>query len=251
MALWATAPAFAPGSYWGIVFLPNGKLKTMANVTWIGGWAVAPERLRRVANEFLPGASHTFLPPVPGAAESAASSDWVAGWSFGAWRVMDAAARGVRFQGRVLLLAPFVAFCSEYHLGGRCSLTQVRWLRRWMQNDPMAALRDFYQRAGMNGVPGELPYAVEDLLEGLDLLAADASPSLRAFAARGVPENWWAIIGESDPLLDARAVCGALPGCEVVLGAGHSIETLLAPTKAVSNPLSSWNPLWKGRSNAV
>jgi len=223
----------------------------MANVTWIGGWAVAPERLRRLANEFLPAASHTFLPPVPGAAESAASSDWVAGWSFGAWRVMDAAARGVRFQGRVLLLAPFVAFCSEYHLGGRCSLTQVRRLRRWMQNDPMAALRDFYQRAGMNGAPGELPYAVEDLLAGLDLLAADASPGLREFAARGLPENWWAVIGESDPLLDARAVCAALHGCEIVSGAGHSLETLLASTKAVSNPLSSWNPLWKGRPNAV
>jgi hypothetical protein len=201
--------------------------KTTMRVTWIGGWGVSPEDLRPLAEGFLPGADHAFLPPVRGAAEAAAGCDFVAGWSLGAWHVMEAAARGVRFRNRVLLLAPFVAFCSEHGLGGRCSQTQVRWLRRWLQGEPVAALRDFYSRAGLGEAPAQLPYATGDLLAGLDLLAQDASPALRKFAAGGLPEKWQAVIGGSDPLLDADAVARALPGCQITPGAGHRAEELL------------------------
>jgi hypothetical protein len=155
----------------------------------------------------------------------------------------------------VLLLAPFVAFPSESQLGGKCSATQVKFLRRWLQREPLAALADFHQRAGLvSGSAGlqpafdertskaghrpalpptpELPYALPDLFEGLDRLAEDASPALREFAARGLPRNWQALIGDDDSLLDAETVRCSLPGCVRVRGAGHAIADLLRASQA-------------------
>ena len=116
--------------------------------------------------------------------------------------------------------------------GGKCSITQVKFLRRWVEREPLAALGDFYQRVRMMDAPTELPYALPDLIEGLDRLSEDASPALREFAARGLPRNWQAFIGDDDPLLDGAAVCRSLPGCVRVRGAGHAIADLLAASQA-------------------
>jgi hypothetical protein len=158
--------------------------------------------------------------------------DLIVAWSIGAWRVLEAASRGVEISGMVLLLAPFVAFPSESQLGGKCSATQVKFLRRWLQREPLAALADFHQRARLGAPPAELPYPAADLLEGLDRLAEDASPTLREFAARGLPRNWQALIGDDDPLLDAETVRRSLPGCVRVRDAGHAIADLLRASQA-------------------
>jgi hypothetical protein len=243
-------------------------LNDAARIIWIGGWGTAPDCLRPFAEKLAPGAMHTFLPPISGAVQAslartflsaatpersaapdaprapfplhpAASRnlraplnergcDCVVGWSLGAWRVMEAVAHGVSLPERVILLAPFVAFCSEYNLGGRCSVTQVRYLRRWVQRDPAAALADFFSRAKLGPAPSPLPYGMDGLLEGLDRLAEDAPPVLRHFAAKGLPRGWRAIVGDCDPLLDGAAVARSLPGCRIAAGAGHPPEGLLA-----------------------
>jgi len=91
------------------------------------------------------------------AIEAIGSPDVIIGWSLGAWRMLNAASHGTKFGGMVLLLAPFVAFPAESNLGGKCSITQVKYLHRWLQREPMAALADFYQRAGLGAPPTELP----------------------------------------------------------------------------------------------
>jgi hypothetical protein len=192
--------------------------------------------MRPAVAAFLPGAQARFLPPTKGSAEAAAGSDWVVGWSLGAWCLLSAASRGVAFRGRVVLLAPFVAFCSEHGLGGRCSRTQVRWLKRWMERAPLEALGDFYQRAGLGEPPMAMPYAAADLLEGLEWLEADASPELRRWCANGLPPSWSALIGEADALLDAAAVSKALPGCQSIPGLGHGFSGLLERFAAAGAP---------------
>src|SRR5512137_2312510 len=104
-------------------------------ITWISGWGVAPEFWRPLAQRYAPDASHSFLPPLPLTPDI--GGDCLVGWSLGAWRVLEAAAAGVRLPSRVVLLAPFVAFCAEDGLGGRCARAQVRWLIRWLQRDPV------------------------------------------------------------------------------------------------------------------
>jgi hypothetical protein len=182
--------------------------------------------MRAAVTNVLPNAEHHFRAPAPGALDQLDACELLVGWSLGAWRILDAAARGRRFDCRVLLLAPFTAFCSEHNLGGRCSLTQVRWLRRWLQRDPEAALKDFYARAGLEAT---MPYAADHLVEGLDRLAEDASPALKAFGLAGLPSNWFAVVGERDPVLDAAAICQVVKGCRTVPGARHRFEDLVGP----------------------
>jgi hypothetical protein len=246
-------------------------------ITWIGGWGIAPESLRPIADIYFPGSEHTILPPTADVVESIAeplarppgtlspsdgerdrvggAADLTVAWSLGAWRVIEAGSRGTQFGGMVLLLAPFLAFPSESNLGGKCSVTQVKFLRRWMEREPRAALADFCQRAGLpqpltqppatlspsdgkrDGVRGApateaLPYALRDLLEGLDRMSEDASPALREFASRGMPPNWQALVGDSDLLLDGDAVRRVLPGCTLVRGVGHSIADLLRASQS-------------------
>lgn len=208
-------------------------------VTWIGGWGVAPESMRPVAEQYFAQSQHTFLAPTVKAFEEhnqLRTSDIVVGWSFGAWRILEAASRGVEFPGMVLLFAPFVAFPAESGLGGKCGATQVKFLRRWLQREPLAALTDFCKRAGIPSATAPLnlapPYTLPDLLEGLDRLGEDAPPSLREFAARGLPRNWQAVVGDQDPLLDGTSVCRSLPGCVLLRGVGHDIADLLAASQA-------------------
>jgi len=201
----------------------------------IGGWGAAPEVMQAAAMLLPTGARCHYVPPVSGCVAGAGDSDFVVGWSFGAWMIMAAAAGGMAFRSQVLLLAPFVGFCSESGLGGRCSRAQVLWLHRWLKRDPYAALSDFYLRAELGPSPAALPYSREGLLEGLERMSEDASAELRAFAARGLPRGWRAVIGARDRLLDGAGVCRSLPGCELVPDAGHDLESLVAAMKGRAN----------------
>jgi hypothetical protein len=212
-------------------------------VSWIGGWGVPPEALRPLAEKYFPGSQHTLLAPVREVAThpTGADADLTIAWSLGAWRVLEAASRGREFSGMVLLFAPFVAFPAEAGYGGKCSVTQVKFLRRWLPREPHAALADFYRRAGLEWMAAPagptnapLPYDLPDLLEGLDRLAEEPSPALRAFAARGLPRNWQAFVGDDDPLLEAETVRRSLPGCVRLRDAGHDLRGLLRESGVLS-----------------
>src|ERR1043165_2968075 len=123
-------------------------------ITWIGGWGIAPESMRPLAEKYFPQSEHTFIAPTRQAMEEiteAHTPDIIVAWSFGAWRMLESASRGVEFSGMVLMFAPFVAFPSEASLGGKCGTTQVKFLRRWLQREPLAALADFCKRAELPG----------------------------------------------------------------------------------------------------
>jgi len=204
----------------------------MPEIRWIAGWGVDPQSLRPLAKLYFPRARSSFYSPRPSVAGEVADSDCVIAWSLGAWRVLNAAAEGLEFRGRVFLLAPFVAFCSEDGLGGRCSRSQVRWLRRWIQRDPQSALGDFYSRANLDDLPRQLPYPMPELVEGLETLERDASPRLRRFVQNGLPEGWTCAIGSQDSLLEAEVIMRILNGCVRVDGGTHSAATLLPVFKS-------------------
>ena len=80
-----------------------------------------------------------------------------------------------------------------------------------MAREPLAALRDFYERADLGDPPTRVPYDLDELLTGLDRLAESAPPTLTRFAGGRLPPNWAAFVGEKDPLLDAALVAASLP----------------------------------------
>lgn len=206
-------------------------------VGWLGGWGISPSEMQIFAEAHAPGAQHVLLAPVAGAAEAAADCDAVVAWSLGARRFLELAAQGGRrFPARVLLLAPFTSFCLEDGGCGKMSRTHLRVLRRQLRQDPFAALADFRQRAGLNaaGSSDVLPYALELLEEGLDVLEAPAGAGLVTMGRRGLPSGWEAFVGDHDPLLHAAGVVDALTGCTVVKQAGHALADFLGtpPTTA-------------------
>ena len=198
-------------------------------VGWVGGWGVSPAELQPLAEAHAPGARHVLLAPIAGAPEAAADCDAVVAWSLGAHRVLEAASRGVRFPGRVMLIAPFTSFCADDGSSGKITRTQLRWLRRQFAAKPLEALAHFRQLAGLGdpSVADELPYAPELINEGLERLMEPAGAGLVTFARRGLPEGWEAYVGGADPLLDARGVVDAIKGCVIVEGAGHAIAEFL------------------------
>lgn len=199
-------------------------------VGWIGGWGVSLAELRDLAVAHAPAAEHVLYPPVVGAAEHLVGCDAVVGWSLGAHLLLEAGARGVRLPAKALLFAPFTSFCAEHGSCGRVSETQVRWLRRWLDTDPAAALADFRQRAGLAPAPtAALPYEPEHLRAGLDLLAQPAGLALVTFGRQGLPAGWEAYVGEQDALLHPEGVAQAIVGCRTVEGVGHDLRSFLLP----------------------
>lgn len=198
-------------------------------IGWIGGWGISLEEMRPLALGHAPDAEHLIYPPVMGAAENLVGCDQVIGWSLGAHLILEAASRGVKLPTRALLISPFTSFCHEHGKCGKVSETQVRWLSRLIKTDSSNALADFRKRAGMPPLTiSGLPYDMENLLQGLEVLSQPAGISLISFCRQGLPQGWEAFVGSEDLLLSPDGVCQSILGCQIVDGLGHNLGDFFA-----------------------
>lgn len=192
---------------------------------WIAGWGVDPAALGNLVQSEFPETDHEVVLPGPVVTDWVESLDRVIGWSWGAFRLLQwCREQKANLQpGKVYLLAPFAGFCSEDGLGGRCSRTQVKFLRRWLKRSPAEALSDFYSRSGLDfEIPtSQSPHLAfwEDQLAQMGQATLLANPK----GGYGLPDQIRGWIGQDDTLLDAEVV-GRLLGIEVVPGATHHIR---------------------------
>ncbi|MDP0495366.1 MAG: alpha/beta fold hydrolase [Verrucomicrobiota bacterium JB024] len=226
----------------------------MKTVTWISGWACPAEATQAFAQSVCPEAAHEiFLPtsictekmdtssgaPSGVVAETeagyGAKADIIVGYSTGAFLLLGAWDK-LPSAARVVLVAPFADFRAESGRGGKTPAAKLRFLLRWLRRDPLAALQDFYQRAGLGEPPAGLPYAQEELVWGIEQLAEVAQPGL-AGQTDPYPKNEYAspasaardsrcltvLVGDQDTLLDAEALRADFPMLTVVPGAGHAL----------------------------
>ena len=184
---------------------------------WIGGWGILPAWGLAHVKAHFPEASHEWRPPSPNALVDYESFDGLAGYSLGANILLRAG-----LGPRALLLAPFVDFKKESGLSGKISLTQLRYVRRWLERDPLAALNDFFDLACLSCRASELPYNKEDLLWGVDQLILDGNTTLG--------EGCTAILGTEDPLLDVRLAATIFSKSKRIEGAGHDLPEVLQGT---------------------
>ncbi|MBC8009573.1 MAG: hypothetical protein H7067_05710 [Burkholderiales bacterium] len=89
-----------------------------------------------------------------------------------------------------------------------------------MRRDPAAARMDFYERAGLGAVTGEVeaPAVLDWGLAQLETGQARA----------GLPAGWFAAMGEEDRLMNAAMISRLEPGVCLVNGAGHGPADLIA-----------------------
>ncbi len=184
---------------------------------WIGGWGVPPEWHERQAAAIFPYAEHRAVPPDPAGRwrEERSSYARVIGYSLGAFLLLEAEQESP-CDRPVALLAPFFAFPAEANLGGKVALTRLHYLQRWFRREPVAALHDFYRRAGLPelGKTGNLPYPLEILFAGLDSLRAGRLPPRISAGAL-------AFAGKDDALLDTSRLHALCPELQLLADAGH------------------------------
>lgn len=191
-------------------------------ILWIGGWGCSAASTRQVAQQVCPAAEHEIVLPVPGCIEQidTSSADAVVAYSTGAF-LLSGAPQVFLTAKRVVLVSPFCDFRAESGRGGKTPTAKLRFLIKWLRRDPLAALQDFYQRAGLGEPPTELPYAQEDLVWGIEQLATVAQPvQTDCGAAMG---HLTALVGGGDPLLDAELLREDFPALQIVEGAGHAL----------------------------
>ncbi len=195
----------------------------MKRVLWIGGWGCPAESMRAFAQAVCPEADHRVGLPTAGCIENLDTSDVdvIIAYSTGAF-LLCGAPKIMASVERVVLVAPFCDFRAESGRGGKTPSGKIRFLLRWLRRDPLAALQDFYPRAGLGEPPSELPYAQEDLIWGIEQLAEIAQPS-PADANHARAHKLTALAGDADPLLDPEGLRADFPALRVVPGAGHAL----------------------------
>ena len=170
-------------------------------VLWIGGWAIPVSWMEAVIRGQFPEHEHEFRYPKEGVMENI-EAEVVVGYSLGGRILMDEVER----FGRVILVAPFV--------GSKISMTQLKYMRRWLKRDAVGAIADFYSRAGLPIEGGSaLPYSIEDLDWGLARLMEPE---------KSLDGKVEVIVGEQDSLIEADR----LSGSKVVNG-GHCLSELI------------------------
>ena len=147
--------------------------------------------------------------------------DWLVGHSLGAFLMLLWPDRFTAKRGSVLL-SPFVEFPREADRGGKMSKTQLKVTARGLRTDALTTVNDFYGRADLGMNAKSLPYPVEDLAWGLDLLLEKAvNPETISRRYHEV------LLGGQDPILDDSRLLKFFPAAKVLPEAGHRFEDLL------------------------
>jgi len=197
------------------------------NWLWVNGWGVESRELKSLAVKYFPSISHTVI--FPERLDFIAKDfDHVIGWSWGGYRILEflIGVSEPEVLPKISLIAPFLAFSREEELGGKCSRFQVNYLKRWMERNPVAALEDFYQRAG---VPFETP-SVENgnITFWTSQLKAMARDKLDLQKVKSALEKSKVriLVGECDSLVDSSWIVHNL-GASSIPNVGHSVEYFL------------------------
>ncbi len=188
---------------------------------WISGWGIQPERFKAAAERALPDATHQVFAPEPGAVDAVLSSGatHLGGYSLGSLLLMNAFEQ-IDSTCKLTCLAPIPAFCKEAEMGGVTPQKVLQSLQSKLECKPEATLKLFYRLAGLsNESVDTLPYSVDSLVWGLEMLATQSAPE-KAF------QRVHAVIGEADSLMDAGALRNSFPDHTSVTH-GHDYNDLL------------------------
>jgi hypothetical protein len=204
--------------------------KSRLKITAVSGWAIATEWFHdRIAHSFPHARIKVIYPRYPGSPDEAKellsgqTSDLYIGYSLGSLWLLHHRLYLPQSATKALL-APILAFTKEHDLGGKTTITQLKYLVKLLKSSSgeTNALMDFYTRCNF-----KLPESWKDnipdhqtLVRGLEFLGNMVVPAASA-------EGFLAIIGEEDNFLDPIMLKCKLPQLDIVKNTGHEPEQLL------------------------
>jgi len=187
-------------------------------IVWLSGWGIDPKWLESIVKAQYPQDFHVCLYPGKKFKEKLAqeSYDALRGYSFGAFLILN---EPVLKNKTDILISPFLDLKEESRLGGKVKSTQIKFLLRWIEKDPVSALNDFYQRSGLpiKSDSCKLPYPSEELIWGLETI----------LNSKAKETDITAHIGNKDTLIDANRLRELMPKVIVHKNKSHNIEELL------------------------
>ncbi len=192
-------------------------------VLWLGGWAIYANEFMNSVEKNWPFMDHRYVVPARDWASIVSKNEFdvLIGYSLGSHLIIKE--KIYQFIDKpIYLLAPFFDLKIEAQLGGKISITQIKYLLKWIKREPLAAINDFYSRAGLDdNQNNSIPYKIEDLIWGLNVILAKGVDLMEA-------ENCKFIIGENDALIDSKFFLRKINNIKNIIGASHNYKTLLS-----------------------
>jgi hypothetical protein len=187
---------------------------------WVSGWGIDPGFFKAFVEHVFPALDHTVREPsLQGF--SLRGFDWIIGYSLGCSVLLDKYVDASP-RTKLALLAPFPAFPMESDRGGKITSAEIRLTKRTLHQDPLLAIHSFYQKAGLLYSLSRLPYDLDSLSGGLDLL------NNIHLDLNFLTEAECLIVGNSDPLIDILEAFPYFPeSTRVLKNAGHDFRELV------------------------
>lgn len=184
-------------------------------ILWIGGWAISTNTLRSIVATAFPKVDHCCIHPHERFLESIEdyNPDIIVGYSLGASLLLM---NDISRYSRQYLIAPFFNIKDATWV----SSTQLKYLLRWMKHDPISAINDFYERAGLT-IPkvNELPYSLTDLIWGIETLIKVNAVSIY--------DDRYIFLGKQDPLINRSFFMKNVLKSVTCLDADHNLQNYL------------------------
>ena len=187
---------------------------------WVSGWGIDPNFFHAYVEHTFPMFDHTVREPRP---ENLPMSgfDWIIGYSLGCNVVLHRLSDSSP-SAKIALVAPFLAFDKESGQGGKITSAEVKLTKKTLRVDPLLAIHSFYKKAGLNHSITKLPYELNHLFWGLDILLT-AKPK-----ANSLTKADFVIMGDEDRLIEHDEIFPHFPKEKLVLSdAGHDFQELL------------------------
>jgi hypothetical protein len=189
-------------------------------VLWVSGWGIDLGFFHAYVEHIFPMFDHTVREPCPQNLPMS-GFDWIIGYSLGCNVVLHRHS-DCSPSAKLALVAPFLAFAKESGQGGKITSAEVKLTKRTLRLEPLLAIHSFYEKACLNHSITKLPYELNHLFWGLDILLT-AKPKATSLAKAD-----FLIIGDSDPLIESDKICQHFPKANLVLkGVGHDFQELL------------------------
>ena len=208
------------------------------NITAVCGWAIPEQWFSGLVEKSFPGAYVRAICPARPRDKSEARTliealpcDIYIGHSLGClWLLYhkellpDATAK--------IMLAPIFG-CADNDTGSNIPPSQIKNLARQIKNHPDYApyIFDFFKYCGMD-IPNSSTQNNQDretLLKGLEFLLG--------FSAHSIPlHDCICLVGDADALIDSEKLKIFVPQLNIIRGAGHGPEKLLAALAKFRKP---------------
>lgn len=184
-------------------------------ILWIGGWAIPTDITKTIVCNVFPQHNHFFIHPHEKSLESihTFNPNIIVAYSLGSTLLLQYPSN----IPQQYLIAPFLNIKDATLIQS----AQLHYLLKWLKNDPLNAINDFYQRSQLS-LPklNTLPYPLTDLIWGIETLIK--TQTISHYSDKQI------LIGNQDPLINPNFFLKNFPNSTTFINTNHNLQAYLS-----------------------